>query len=232
MNDFLEPFNIATLLIAVFGGILIGIPTGPGRFFVLDTSFRKGRSAALQVYGGLFSSIFIYAGLALLADDFISQNPKIELVSNFVASLLLIFWGVFIIFRSNKENKSSEKPKSGSWFLKGAILGFSNPVVPFVYLAFIQVLKIYAGDLSLLQKAVFVLLFECFSFLTTSVLAFTLIKNKKSFKGKWVIVKILAGILLIGYGAYSSYRQLDFTDGIKLIQKDSFLEEQVKKSGK
>ena len=227
MSDFLELFNTTTLLITALGGIPIGIPTGPARFFVLDTSFKKGRSAALQVYAGLFCAILIYGGLALLADDFISKHKKIESVSYLVASLLLIFWGGFIIFKSNKENKKPQKLKFGSGFLKGGVTGFSNLVIPFIYLAFIQALKIYTDDLSLLQKGMFILLFESFSFLTTSGLAVTLMKNKKKVGGNWTVVKILMGCILIGYGVYSSYRQLDFSDGIEIKQSESFLEKQA-----
>ena len=202
------------------------------RFFVLDTSFKKGRSAALQVYAGLFCAILIYGGLALLADDFISKHRKIESVSYLVASVLLIFWGGFIIFMSNKENKKPQKLKFGSWLLKGGITGLSNPVIPFIYLAFIQVLKSYTDELSFLQKGMFILLFESVSFLTTSVLAVTLMKNRKKVKGNWTVVKILMGSLLIGYGIFSSYRQLDFTDGIELKQSESFLEKQAEENRK
>ena len=69
MNNFLNSPGVTSLLIAIVGGFLIGLPTGPARFFVVDTSLNEGRSAALRVYGGLFCAVLLYAGLALLADD-------------------------------------------------------------------------------------------------------------------------------------------------------------------
>lgn len=227
MSDFFNSFGLAPLLIAMIGGVLIGIPTGPARFFVVDTSLNEERTAALRVYAGLFCAILIYAALALVADDFISRNKRIEAISYFIASLLLIFWGGFIIFKSGDDKKSSIKFSVGSWFLKGFITGMSNPVIPFIYLAFIQLLKVYSENVSLFQKVLFLLLFELFSFLTTSVVALVLRSKRKKILGSWRTIKILIGILLICLGAFNSIQQLDFSNGVKLQHSESYLEEKT-----
>lgn len=231
MENFLNSLGIASLLLAFIGGSLIGLPTGPARFFIVDTSLNEGRKAALQVYGGLFSAVLVYAGLALLGDDFISRNRQIETISYFIASLLLIFWGCFII-KGRKDSKSSIKINVGSWFTKGLLTGLSNPVIPFIYLTFLQVLKLYTGNLPFSGKVLYILLFEFFSFLTTALVALILMKKRKKIQGGWKSVKILMGTLLIGLGAYNSYQQLDFSNGIKIKQNENLLEEEAKKLGR
>lgn len=226
MDNFLHSFGYSSLLISFLGGILIGIPTGPARFFVIDTSLNEGRNTALRLYAGLFCSIMIYAGLALLADDFISKYKKVESISYFIASILLIFWGGLIILKSRKENKSSIDLNVGSWFLKGFLTGISNPIFPFIYLAFIQMLKLYTDHITFSGKLFFIFIFEFFSFLTTSAIALIMMKKRKNILEFWRTIKIIMGILLIGLGAYNVYQQLDFSNGIKIKQHESLLEEE------
>ena len=224
---FLYAFDPTSLLIAFTGGLLIGVPTGPARFFVVDTALNEGKRAALKFYGGFFVVSLLYGGLALLADGLISQNKRIETISYFIASLLLIFWGGILVLRSNKTNKSSIKPGFRSWFVTGSFVGLSNPMTPFIYLAFIQLLKFYSNEVSLFQKAVFIFLFELSSFAATSVVAFILVKKKKRVLGFWRAIKIVMGILLICFGAFNSFPQLDLKNGIKIKQDEGFLEEQI-----
>lgn len=220
------------MLITFIGGVVIGFPTGPARFFVVDTCLNEGRTAALRVYFGLFCAILIYAGLALLADDFISRHKKIESYSYFAASLLITFWGGFIVLKSRKENKSSMKFNFGSWFLKGFSAGISNPVIPFIYLAFIRLLSLYSQDISLLEKSLFIIIFESFSFSTTSIIALILMRKRKGVLSVWSTVKIIMGIILICLGAYNAYQQLDFSNGIRIKPPESLLEEKTGNSSK
>lgn len=226
-DNFLYAFDLTSLFIAFTGGLLIGVPTGPARFFVVDIALNEGRKAALKFYGGFFFVSFLYAALALLADDLISQNKRIESISYFIASLLLIFWGGLIVLRSNKKNRSSIRPNFRSWFIKGSFVGFSNPMTPFIYLTFIQLLKLYSNEVSLFQKAVFILLFELSSFVATSVVAFVLMKKRNRILDFWKGIKIAMGILLISFGIFSSFQQLDFRDGIKIKKDEGFIEEQI-----
>lgn len=227
MDGFLSSFGITTMLITILGGVVIGFPTGPARFFVVDTCLNEGRTAALRVYSGLFCAILIYAGLALLADDLISRHKKIESYSYFIASLLIMFWGGFIVFKSRKENQSSIKFNFGSWFVKGFSAGLSNPIIPFIYLAFIRLLNFYSQNVSLLEKSLFVLVFESFSFFTTFVVALILMKRRKKVLSVWRVVKIFMGVILICLGAYNAYQQLDLSDGIRIKQPESLLEEKT-----
>ena len=210
------------ILIAVGAGILIGIPTGPARFFVVDTRLNEGKVAALKTYAGFFSAVLIYAALALLADDFLSRHGQIKSIAYVVASVLLVFWGILIISRSNKTKKSSSLNFNfKSSLAKGFAAGISSPVTPFLYLAFLQILNSYTNKLSLGEKAISIVVFEVCSFLTTWIVGSMLIHKKKSVKKNWRIVKIFMGIFLIGLGTYNLTQQIKFDNGIQLEQAAS-----------
>lgn len=228
MTDVFTSLELSTFIIAIAAGILIGIPAGPARFFVVDTSLEKGKPAALKVYGGFFVAALLYAGVALLADDFISRHKRVEKIAYFLASLLLIFWGIFIIVRSKKEKTKSVQSVGSSFFLKGFTVGISNPVTPFIYLALIQVLKIYSNYVAFGAKVVFLGVYEITGFFTTWIVALIVIGKKSSLKGNWRSVKIIMGVLLTGIGAFNSYEQIDLHNGIRLKEHKSFIETEAK----
>lgn len=230
MNQFLNSGMASALLIAVVAGIAIGIPTGPGRFFVVDTCLNDGRKSALKVYSGLFTALLIYASLAFIANDFISGHQKIESIAYLVASALLIVWGIIIMIKSNQSKKASLNLNIESWYKKGFIVGISNPVIPFLYLTLIQLIKIYSEKPSLASNLIFLLVFEIISFLTISAITLFLLNKKDQVMDYWKKIKLTMGILLIAGGSYSTIKLLDFSNGIKIKNNKSFLEEQVDKS--
>ena len=219
--------EISSFLIAILAGILIGIPTGPARFFVVDTYLNEGKSPALRLYAGFFLAIIIYAGLALVANNLISQNPRVEAISHLIASALLIFWGILIIATSGKENQGAMQLNFKSWTLKGFVAGISNPVIPFIYLTLIQFVKSGNAETSIGGNAIFILLFEVSSFLTTFAVAVTVFRKRSKILGNWKVVKILMGTLLIGIGIYNTYQQLDFSNGIRIKDSKNAMEKVV-----
>ena len=214
--DNLFALGISSFLIAILAGILIGIPTGPARFFVVDTYLNEGRSAALKVYGGFFSAVVLYAGVALLTNDLISRNEQMESIAHLVASALLIFWGILIIAKSGNKNQTSIQLNFKSWFVKGFVAGISNPIIPFIYLTLIQLVRTKTAETSIEGNALFILIFEISSFLTTFAVAVILFRKRSKVLGNWKIVKIFMGALLIGIGTYNTYQQLDFSNGISI----------------
>ncbi len=229
MDQIIDSLEFSALLISVFAGIITGIPTGPARFFVLDTCLNDGKRAAAKVYGGLFTAVMLYACLALSANNYISGNERIESVFYLAASLLLILWGIIIILKSNKKNKASIRLNFGSWFKKGFIVGISNPVTPFIYLTFVQLIRIYAKSVTTVTNVLFILIFELFSFLTISIIVLIVLHRKEIILNHWYKVKIVMGIFLISLGSYNTWQQVDFRNGIELNKNDTFIEEQVNK---
>ena len=200
-------------------GILIGIPTGPARFFVVDTRLNEGKTAAFKTYSGFLLAVLIYAALALLADGFLSRHKKVETVAYIVASLLLVLWGMFIILKSNKVQDSTLNFNFDSPFSKGFAAGISSPVTPFIYLAFLQILNSYTTGLSFFEKAVSIGIFEFCGFLTTWTVGSLLINKKGTVKKNWNVVKLVMGIFLICLGVYNFSREISFENGIQLEEQ-------------
>lgn len=227
MNQMFDSLELSALLISIIAGILIGIPTGPARFFVVDTCLNDGKKAALKVYGGLFTAILFYACLAIFASDLISRNQTIESIFYLLASILLVVWGVVISLKSNQNSNTSIQLNLGSWFKKGFVVGISNPVTPFIYLTFIQLVKVYSSKPSLFNNILFILVFEFFSFLTISLIALLLLHKRDIVLNNWKRVKLIMGIFLICLGTYHTFQQLDFSNGIEIKSSQNLLEKQV-----
>ena len=230
-----ESIELSVILISAIAGALIGIPTGPSHFFTVDTFMNEGRIAALKVYGGLLTAKLLYAGIALLTNDLISSHPKIEPIVYLLASLLLMGWGVFIIVKSKSGEKkdSSSKDSSSidinikSLFKKGFVLGISNPAIPFVYLAFVQILKMYAENINTVGYIIYIGVFEIISFITLAGIAMLLLIKKGKVLDQWHKVKIGMGVLIFFLGAYNVYQHVEIKDGIHLRNGGNALEKNI-----
>lgn len=230
MDQILKSGTTSALVIAVVAGLISGVPSGPARFFVVDTCLNDGRKSALKVYGGLFTALLFYASLAFIANDFISGHEKIESISYLVASVLLVVWGIIILLAGNTSKKASISLNIKSWYKKGFVIGISNPVIPFIYLTLLQLIKIYSKKPSLVSNMIFILVFEIISFLTISVITLFLLDKKDKVMDYWKKVKLTMGTFLVIAGSYHTIQQLDFSNGVKIKNNENFLEEQVKKS--
>lgn len=224
-----ESIEIPLLLISIVAGALIGIPTGPANFFIVDTCMKEGRLEALQVYAGLVIAKILYAGLALVANELIISHPKIEPIVYLLASLLLVGWGVLIIIKSKDKTGSAIELNIKSLFKKGFVLGISNPAIPFVYLAFVQLLKAYSADITLWGYAFYLILFEIATFLTIASVSLLLLVKKGKVLEHWPKVKLTMGVLIISIGAYHIYQHVEIKDGIHLKKNKSSLKKNIDK---
>lgn len=208
-------------------GIFIGLPTGPARFFVVDSYLNNGRKEALKVYLGLFAAILIYAGLALLAAGFLSRHQQVENISYVVGSILLISWGIFIVVKGRKNSGSSIEVGAGSGFRKGFLTGLSSPVTPFIYLTLIQLLKLNTGSDSVLGILIYLLVFEICSFVTTFAISYWAHSNEKEMKSNWNKAKLIMGFFLIAIGSFNLYQLVEFENGFKIKNEENLLEQQM-----
>lgn len=214
-------------MISVLAGIFIGLPTGPARFFVVDSYLNSGRKAAFKVYLGLFAAIVIYAGLALLTAGFLSRHPQVEGISFVLGSVLLICWGVFIVIKSRKSSAKSMQIGGVAGFRTGFFTGISSPVTPFIYLTLIQLLKINTGSEGIAGVLIYLLIFEVSGFLTTFAISYFVHRNKKEVKSGWKKAKLFMGIFLIAIGTYNLFQLIELQNGFKITQKDNLIEEQL-----
>jgi threonine/homoserine/homoserine lactone efflux protein len=226
-----ESIELSALLISIIAGLFLGVPSGPALFFVLDTCLQIGKAAALKVYGGFMGAKLIYIALALLANDYISSYPKVESALYLAASFLLVVWGVVILFKSSKQAKTSgTQAYHNSLYRTGFIVGISNPVIPFVYLTFIQFIKIYARDVTIFKYLLNITIMEAVSFLVLAGAAWLLLSGGQMVRTHWnKLVKVMALFLIVA-GSYQVYQLVDFSgNSVHINDEENPLEEQLEK---
>ena len=119
-------------------GILVSAPMGPIGLLCIQRTLYKGRWHGFCSGIGAACSDFLYAlitcmGMGIVI-DFIENN---QIVLQFVGSILLLFFGVYI-YRSNP-SKSFRKPKHTYSYsqdvLSAFLLTLSNPLIIFLFIA-------------------------------------------------------------------------------------------------
>lgn len=223
-----ESLELSALLISIIAGLFLGVPSGPALFFVLDTSLKDGKAAGLKVYGGFMAAKVLYVVLALLANDFISANQKLESAFFLTASFLLMLWGILIIFKSNKRNEKDSQLSVDRFYRRGLIVGLSNPVIPFIYLTFIQFIKIYANNVTTFKYIVNIAILESVSFLVLAGTAWILLSGGRLVQNHWNKVVKLMGIFLFCAGSYQVYQLIDYKKGeVSIRSNQNVLEQQL-----
>lgn len=225
-----ESFEMSALLISIIAGLFLGVPSGPALFFVLDTSLKDGKAAALKVYGGFMAAKVLYLVLALLANDFISANQKLESVFILAASFLLMLWGVVIMLKSNinKKSEKESKLKVHRFYRRGLIVGLSNPVIPFIYLTLMQFIKIYANNVTTFKYILNITIMEAVSFLVLASTAGILLSGGRLVQNHWNKMVKVMGIFLFCAGSYQVYQLIDYNKGEMSISSDqNVLEQQL-----
>lgn len=223
-----EFFELSALLISIIAGLFLGVPSGPALFFVLDTSLQDGKAAALKVYGGFMAAKVLYVMLALLANDFISANQKLESVFILAASFLLMLWGIFILFKSNKRSEKDSHLHVNRFYRKGLIVGLSNPVIPFIYLTLMQFIKIYAHNVTTFKYILNIAIMEAVSFLVLAGAAWILLSGGRLVQNHWNKMVKVMGIFLFCAGSYQVYQLIDYNKGEMSIRSNqNVLEQQL-----
>ena len=228
----LESIELSALLISIIAGLFLGVPSGPALFYVLDTCLEEGKAAAFKVYGGFMAAKVLFVALALLANDFISTHQKVESYFYLVASFLLVVWGAIIFFkgshRKDEKKDNSKQSIAGSFYKTGFIVGISNPVIPFIYLTFIQFIKIYARNVNTFKYILNIAIMEFVSFLVLAVIAWILLSGGQIVQNHWNKVVKLMGLFLLCAGSYQVYHLVDFKEGgISIKSEENVLEKQL-----
>ncbi len=223
-------FELSALLISIIAGLFLGVPSGPALFYVLDTCLDRGKVAGLKMYGGLMASKVLYIGLALLANDFISSHQKLESVFYLTASFLLMVWGVVIMFKKSKkeEKEAGKQVEVASLYKTGFLVGLSNPIIPFIYLTFIQFIKIYARNVNTFKYILNITIMELVSFLVLAGTATVLLSGGQMVRTHWNKMVKVMGIFLFCAGSYQVYQLVDFNKGgFRIKQEENVLEQQL-----
>lgn len=224
----LESFELSALLISLFTGLLLGIPVGPTMFLIVDASMQVGKKAGFKVYCGFMAAKLLYMSVALLANSFITSNKSLESAFYLVASSMLVVWGVIIFFKSVKKKEAIKPSESGLLFKRGLMVGLSNPVIPFIYLTFIQFIKLHSTEATTITYLVHIFIMEAVTLLVLASIIALLLKGGAFIENHWNKVVKAMGVVLICAGAYQVYEMINLNDGeIEISNDKNVLEEQL-----
>ncbi|MDH4472577.1 MAG: LysE family transporter [Fluviicola sp.] len=126
---------LLTALISFAGSIQVG----PVNYFVIETSLRQNKTAAIMVAAGGSIPEFIYSVLAITIGITLQQTPAFFLAFKWITIVLLTALGIYYFIKKVAKHTLPTISKKGS-FLKGFTLGLLNPqLLPFwlvVYTSF------------------------------------------------------------------------------------------------
>ncbi len=182
-----------SFLLAIF---IFGITPGPGVFAILARSMMSGAPACFPLALGMVVSDIIYLilacyGLATLAENW----SEAFMVVRIVGAIYLVYLGIKM-WRASRQQFSTEveeREKAERSFLQGFIISASNPKVILFYIAFLPTFM----DLTILTGVDMVLA----AFLT--------------------LVGLMAGLMMIAYGASSARYYVRSARGQKILNRTS-----------
>ena len=131
---------------AIWNGFIMGLGLsfsfGPVFFMLIQTSIDKGWKESLIFDSGVLLSDFIIIAAAMLiiftlGVDVDFSNPRIQFWSALIGAIILIVFGLILLFNPRKKNSSSEieeikevvKLNHSGLFFKGLGINFLNPSV-------------------------------------------------------------------------------------------------------
>jgi threonine/homoserine/homoserine lactone efflux protein len=131
---------------AIWNGFIMGLGLsfsfGPVFFMLIQTSIDKGWKESLIFDAGVLLSDFIIIAAAMLiiftlGVDVDFSNPRIQFWSALIGAIILIVFGLILLFNPRKKNSSSEiqdikevvKLNHSGLFFKGLGINFLNPSV-------------------------------------------------------------------------------------------------------
>jgi threonine/homoserine/homoserine lactone efflux protein len=114
-------------------GILIAVLVGPVFFLLIDTSINKGFVQALFLALGILASDSTYILLIYFGFAQFSTDPEITKYMNIGGGVMLIAFGLFMLFKKPPEHKPMDmdiEPKNRlKYFIRGYTLNIINPSV-------------------------------------------------------------------------------------------------------
>ena len=124
---------VAIMLDGFLTGLILQIAIGPVFFFILNLSLQK------SVIDGLFAVIavtivdYIFIALAVLGVGKLLEKPKIKFALGIISSLVLMVFGLFMIFSINQSNQISSphdfiEPNYITSFISAFLLTVSSPL--------------------------------------------------------------------------------------------------------
>ncbi len=123
----------STFLVGLFFSYLGSIPPGMINISVLQYSMQNKKGAAFSFNLAAILVEFVYAGIAVQFQMFLTQNTSITEYFQLLTAIVLIGLGVANLL--TQKSKTIEPPKKGEKrgaFKRGALISMANPLaIPF-----------------------------------------------------------------------------------------------------
>ncbi|MDH5608850.1 MAG: LysE family translocator [Cyclobacteriaceae bacterium] len=121
---------IQVLLVAMLVSFLGSIPPGTINVSVMQLSIQGHRKAALSLGLGAAIMEFMYSGVTVYFQQYLTSNPNLTHYFQFVTATVLVVIGLGNLFSkvTSKSFKSTETVRKRMSFRKGIMLGLLNPL--------------------------------------------------------------------------------------------------------
>ena len=182
-----------SFLLAIF---IFGITPGPGVFAILARALVSGAPSCFFLALGMVISDILYLVLACFGLAALAENwSEAFMVVRVIGAFYLVYLGVKM-WQASRQQLPDEvvlKEKTEMSFLQGFVISASNPKVILFYIAFLPTFM----DLTVLTRVDIAL---------AAILT---------------LVGLMAGLMMIAYGASSARRYVRSTRGQKILNRTS-----------
>jgi threonine/homoserine/homoserine lactone efflux protein len=161
-----KTINGLLLLKGIFIGMFVCIPIGPLGFLSVQRTIKKGRMIGFLSGMGAALADLIFASFAIFGISFIDEIlAKYDRIITFCSGILFIVMGAYIIIKSKTNNKvvkdikenQKNKSRAANTVASTFIMGLSNPMTFFVFLAIFARMEINVTPDELVNNIGFVL---------------------------------------------------------------------------
>lgn len=180
-------------------GFLMAVPIGPAGILCIRKSLTEGRSHGLFIGLGAATVDALYSGIAAFGVSFVSDMIADHQVPMRLAGgglLLFLGTGMFRVSRTDFADRSDGRGLLGS-YLTTVVLGLTNPVTLFAFLAVFAAVGLGSGliDVSTFLPVLGVFAGSCLWFVTLTYTA-TLFRKRLD-DGGLIWVNRISGALII-----------------------------------
>jgi threonine/homoserine/homoserine lactone efflux protein len=195
-------------LIGALLGAVTGIPIGPVNVAVIDAAYRHSlrRAVGVALGGAAGDTIFAYLGMVWFG-PWVASRPLVPPILYVLSGLALLVYGIVTVRSQEIETSASGKPENQEpgKFLGGFTLGFILIVLnPAALITWVVIVGTYFADITGGEGTACAVGVGCGSLLWFNFVAYLSNKGKNVLGHKMLWVTRTVGVLLIGYGLYST----------------------------
>lgn len=123
---------ISIFVIGFFFSFIGSIPPGSINISVMQLAMRNKKAAALYFAMAAALVEFVYAGLAVKFQMFLTENTSISSYFSIVSGAVLLILGILNLIKRGNQQPDSQGKERMAGFKKGILISMANPLaIPF-----------------------------------------------------------------------------------------------------